>query len=687
MKKIRLYWFVAAAMLAAAGLAACGDDENDDKPEDSTDGELVERTVTGGVDKSLIGGLDGCEVNTFTGTWELDEGRFSADVPSNDLAQTFIVGNEAGDVFLLARGPLEDGQEVSIDVRSTALGMVTLHPLFAPMGGDDYREAVEMITSSPKFEAFRAEVERTVEEGRPLFDESNERLLIAFGDLMESLCGDVDEEVYTDSLDVLPAEEALSRAVSEDSPYYPFHAEVWGNTLTLRNTGLTPSYYGTVRRPDGGEEGISVPSRGDYGGMDIFTKSLEEFTLGDPIEYEFSVEGNHRFYLSRTNTAATADYYLQLANSLLSALGVELETHGAIMELGNMLNSALINQSAGVKDGSIDVMTWVGIGYDVLWAWGEKQGDNVLLASAAKFMVGSLNWYNKAKGIVNTALRIAYALTAPEEVRFCLCFHDNHLSTCMNAELKKIDGDEQKGYAKQMLLLPLKVKVTTYDEEGNEVRPGEFHRVKFEVAAGGGKIKTELVAADSTGMASTNWTLGKEGEQRVKVSVVDVITGQEIAMPVYFTAEIEKADVTVRLDWTRVDGYTDIDLHVVDPFGERIYFDHEASASGGFLDRDDTEGPGPEHIHWDDAPAGTYKIYVHYYDSESAAMTNYKVSVTAGGVTYKPVTGSITYDQMVGIGQFTIGNGDSEEETPEVQGSRVVCDDMKPTGKTKKRGL
>ena len=82
------------------------------------------------------------------------------------------------------------------------------------------------------------------------------------------------------------------------------------------------------------------------------------------------------------------------------------------------------------------------------------------------------------------------------------------------------------------------------------------------------------------------------------------------------------------------------------------------SASGGYLDRDDTHGPGPEHIHWDSAPAGTYKIYVHYYpnEDEDKSVVSYKVSVNADGVTYRPVTGSIAYNQMIPIGQFTIGN-------------------------------
>ena len=419
--------------------------------------------------------------------------------------------------------------------------------------------------------------------------------------------------------------------------------------------------------------------------LDLFLKTLEDFNLGDPIEYIFLQEGNHRFNLSRTNAAAAADYFLRLANTLLSALGIDLSNDGMILDLGNMLNQRLIYMSAGVSNPSFDKELWANTAYEIVLKWSEKHGLRLLAANTAKMLTSAFNWYDKIKGGISLALRLAYAIDAPAEVRFCLCFHDGYLSTCTNANLEKIDGDGQKGYAMQKLLLPLKVKVTTYDEDGKELAPGEFHRVKFEVTSGGGKIETELVAADTCGFASTNWTLGKEGVQRIKASVIDVITEQEIAMPVYFTASIEKADVTVRLDWTKVDEYTDIDLHVIDPFGERIFFDNPTSVSGGFLDRDDTEGPGPEHIHWDNAPAGTYKIYVHYYDSESAAMTTYKVSVTAAGVTYKPVTGSITYDQMVPIGQFVIGENSSTTTKAEiVKKQNMTVDGLKPIGKTKK---
>ena len=95
---------------------------------------------------------------------------------------------------------------------------------------------------------------------------------------------------------------------------------------------------------------------------------------------------------------------------------------------------------------------------------------------------------------------------------------------------------------------------------------------------------------------------------------------------------------------------------MIDPYEERIYFRNMSSSSGGYLDRDDTVGPGPEHVIWSEAPAGTYKIYVHYYPNgaEDRSVTSFTVSVTVNGVDYRPKTNSIAYDQMVPVGKFTI---------------------------------
>jgi uncharacterized protein YfaP (DUF2135 family) len=74
--------------------------------------------------------------------------------------------------------------------------------------------------------------------------------------------------------------------------------------------------------------------------------------------------------------------------------------------------------------------------------------------------------------------------------------------------------------------------------------------------------------------------------------------------------------VQITLSW---DAFVDLDLHVIEPSGEEIAYNHKASATGGQLDRDrlcsNTQAGGPENVYWgaSGAPSGTYQIDVVCY--------------------------------------------------------------------------
>ena len=82
-----------------------------------------------------------------------------------------------------------------------------------------------------------------------------------------------------------------------------------------------------------------------------------------------------------------------------------------------------------------------------------------------------------------------------------------------------------------------------------------------------------------------------------------------------------RGDVKVTLTWNNL---SDVDLHVIDPYGERIYWNDKYSSSGGILDFDNRHGYGPENIYWPTggAPNGTYEVYVHFYDRGTSGSSN-----------------------------------------------------------------
>jgi hypothetical protein len=103
------------------------------------------------------------------------------------------------------------------------------------------------------------------------------------------------------------------------------------------------------------------------------------------------------------------------------------------------------------------------------------------------------------------------------------------------------------------------------------------------------------------------------------------------------TPSVGVGSINVRLEWS---AYCDLDLWVVDPNGEKIYWWNTSSSSGGQLDLDNYCGDfvmgRPENIYWSsNPPYGTYKIYVDYYeDCGGTGIVSYKVTWLVRGTAY-----------------------------------------------------
>ncbi|MHC4916214.1 MAG: DUF2135 domain-containing protein [Planctomycetota bacterium] len=74
------------------------------------------------------------------------------------------------------------------------------------------------------------------------------------------------------------------------------------------------------------------------------------------------------------------------------------------------------------------------------------------------------------------------------------------------------------------------------------------------------------------------------------------------------------ADLLVSVTWNT--DATDVDLHVTEPTGETCSYRRQQTKAGGALSRDVTAGYGPETYMIRGAPAGRYRIRVHYFASD-----------------------------------------------------------------------
>jgi len=110
-------------------------------------------------------------------------------------------------------------------------------------------------------------------------------------------------------------------------------------------------------------------------------------------------------------------------------------------------------------------------------------------------------------------------------------------------------------------------------------------------------------------------------------------------------------DVKVTLSFDRLH---DLDLHVVEPNGDEIYYEHSATESGGRLDLDSGSNCAPssanaENVFWPpgQAPAGDYRVFVQNYQQ-----------CTPGDITF---TVRIAYDGVVNTYTGTFADGSAGE--------------------------
>lgn len=118
--------------------------------------------------------------------------------------------------------------------------------------------------------------------------------------------------------------------------------------------------------------------------------------------------------------------------------------------------------------------------------------------------------------------------------------------------------------------------------------------------------------------------------------------------------KLGSGSLQVSLSWNND---SDQDLYVEDPSGTSINYTNPFSDTGGELDRDDTDGYGPENIFWNEsAPDGTYTVSVDDYSGETNATT-WVVTINAPGKS-KTFTGTTQNGSVANVVTFT-KNGNS----------------------------
>lgn len=96
-----------------------------------------------------------------------------------------------------------------------------------------------------------------------------------------------------------------------------------------------------------------------------------------------------------------------------------------------------------------------------------------------------------------------------------------------------------------------------------------------------------------------------------------------------YRVDLERRDaLRITLAWET--DANDVDLHVVDPDGEEVYYSHQQSRSGLELYEDVTQGLGPEVVRTPRTIAGTYHVGVRYFAAGPMGISRGVVIVMRG---------------------------------------------------------
>jgi hypothetical protein len=194
---------------------------------------------------------------------------------------------------------------------------------------------------------------------------------------------------------------------------------------------------------------------------------------------------------------------------------------------------------------------------------------------------------------------------------------------------------------------------------------------------GSGTSDTYIVVTFSTNLPTTTFTMSIS----VATSSGQVSSAAGVATSVLNAGT---GQVQVSVTW---DSASDVDLHVVDPSGERIYWANRTSASGGQLDLDSNAGcsidnVNNENIKWTTAPNGTYTVAVDYWSSCGVGATQYVVTINNGG-TQSVFTGTFTgtdTDEPRVISSFSRGTTSMRTMETPLEHLRVLAERMRAKG-------
>lgn len=521
---------LAALMLTISVFLAIGCSKTDGPNNGENDTLIPTISINGSICEDLD--IAGLSVETMHDIVVLNGKDFAIEVADCNIPQFIAVTDADTNIYMLYRGWVTCENSIVIDANSTALALITMHPVLGPIVNiDEYNQLIDIIESNSYFNGLKQGVASAIAAKRPVSDTTNR-------EIMDALYGFFEELSELAGLDSINGRGDVSDYLGS----YPMRVITEDNTVTMRVTVLSPSYYGTVTDENGHSDNIRVLTRADYGFMDIFTHTYENMDWADPTNYTIRNSGNYNFEFSRNNPEGLMDFYLHLANNIAGLLGMSMDNN-TLNALADCIGQALRGSLGTTIGNEVSGMAVVGIVYQGVVNFLSNPKMNNGMWSNWVSVGRLLRIYNVIKDVSNALVRITYYLQAPDDINFCLEYYSHSgINPCSETTITIVGGNNQVGFAHHTLPIPLEVDVTSQTDNGSSIHPE--YVVRFAVVSGDGELVQEDVEVDDNHKASTSWTLGEQGDQEVSAVVVDPDSGKELSNKVYFTATFNEGFVT-----------------------------------------------------------------------------------------------------------------------------------------------
>ncbi len=173
-------------------------------------------------------------------------------------------------------------------------------------------------------------------------------------------------------------------------------------------------------------------------------------------------------------------------------------------------------------------------------------------------------------------------------------------------KVAKLRPDEAISWRDLALTLAMRAKKNLSPDDTQEALE-LFHKAAFTPFERDDALWTALVALEEFNELA-NWT--KRQKWSAKVPVIPSV--DDIFLRVLDT------DLRIVMSWDA--DSTDIDMHVVEPSGEEVFYGHQRSQAGGLISHDVTTGYGPEEFLHKVAPKGKYEVSTNYFASHQQSL-------------------------------------------------------------------